>query len=129
MANKNLRQAKKLFRRRGGTRSRGGASRRRRLRRGGRSWRPAVDYFNLELVSCQQIDAPGQMFIRWNDATGGYVYDEQHLIAQRIGPEMQPFVAGLSSDPDYFRGKAVLGEEEICWSFVACFCLGPLALF
>jgi hypothetical protein len=100
-----------------------------RRRRGGRGYRPAVDYFNLELISCQQIDAPGQMFIRWNDATGGYVYDEQHPIAQRIGPEMQPFVTGLSSDPDYFRGKPVLRQTELCWSCLACLFIGPLALF
>jgi hypothetical protein len=100
-----------------------------RRRRGRHGSNPAVDNFNLELVTRQENDAPGQMFIRWNDATGGYGYDEQNPIAQRIGPEMQPFVAGLSSDPDFFGGKAMLRENEICVSCLACFCIGPLALF
>ena len=98
--------------------------------RRGPGWGPdqAVDHLNLELVRCQENDEPGKMVFCWNDGIGGYAYDEQHPIAQRIGPEMQPFVAGLSSDPDYWRNQTVVRQNEMFGSCLLCFCIGPFAL-
>jgi hypothetical protein len=87
-----------------------------------------VAYLNLELVKCRENIAQGKMVFRWNDGIGGYAYDEQHPIAQRIGPEMQPFVAGLSSDPDYWRNQPVLRQNELLGSCLLSFLIGPFVL-
>jgi hypothetical protein len=39
----------------------------------------------------QPGDTPGMMILRWNDKIRGYDYDPQHHIAQKIGPDMEPF--------------------------------------
>jgi hypothetical protein len=88
-----------------------------------------TDHFNSELIKCLEIDAHGKMFFRWDDDTESYAYNEQHPIAQRIGPELQPFVKGLSSDPDWCRNKPLFRENELLWGLLACFCIGPFALF
>jgi hypothetical protein len=137
MAIKNLRKTKGQLRHRGISGRTGGSGRagnygpwRRAMHsRHGNGDDQAEDYFNSELVKCQENDAPGKMFFRWDDDTGGYAYNEQHPIAKRIGPELQPFVEGLSSDPDWCRNKTLFRQDEILWSFLACFCIGPFALF
>jgi hypothetical protein len=113
MAIKNLRKTKGQLRHRGISGRTGGSGRardngpwRRAMHsKHGHSYHQAEDKFNSELAKCQENDAPGKMFFRWDDDTGGYAYNEQHPIAQRIGPELQPFVEGLSSDPDWCRNK------------------------
>jgi hypothetical protein len=101
----------------------------RRRRHHGRH-RPARDFFAEELVACKECDTPGKMVFTWTDVKGGYTFnDEQHQIAQRIGPELQPFLAGLSSDPDYYRGRGLLTSSEVTTWWILCCFIGPLAMY
>jgi hypothetical protein len=118
---KNLRQAKQH----------------RRSRRRHRSRRRARDYFSDELTACKESDTPGKIVFFWRDGPGGrydrgtagYAFnDEHHQIAQRIGPELQPFLAGLSSDPDYYRGRGLLTSNETLLYCILCLFIGPLSL-
>jgi hypothetical protein len=111
----------------------------RRIRRSRhRSRHRVIDHFGVELGACKESDTPGKMVFFWRDGPGGlndrgiagYAYnDEQHQIAQRIGPEMQPFLAGLSSDPLYHRGRGLLTSSEVTTMCILCCFLGPLAIY
>jgi hypothetical protein len=133
---KNLRQAKQHRRLRHSSQH----SSRHRSRHSSRhsSRHRVFDHFGVELGACKESDTPGKMVFFWRDGPGGlndrgiagYAYnDEQHQIAQRIGPEMQPFLAGLSSDPHFSRGRGLLTRSEVTtWWILYCF-LGPLAIY
>jgi hypothetical protein len=111
----------------------------RRIRRSRhRSRHRVIDHFGVELGACKESDTPGKMVFFWRDGPGGlndrgiagYAYnDEQHQIAQRIGREMQPFLAGLSSDPHYCRGRGLLTRSEVTTLWILCCFLGPLAMY
>ena len=100
-----------------------------RHRHNHRRHRPARDFFAEELVACKECDTPGKMVFTWTDVKRGYTFnDEKHQIAQRIGPELQPFVAGLSSDPNHFRGRGALTPNECLIPCILCCIIGPFAL-
>ena len=70
--------------------------------------------FDGELLQYHQLDTPGKMVFRWNNDIGCHTLnDEQHPIAQRIGPELQPFVTGLSSDVPFFRNGGTPTNNEV----------------
>ena len=117
MAIKNLRQAKQ--------------------HRRGLKGRRVRDFFCEELAACKETDTPGKIIFYCRDAagvrtplgSGGYKSnDEQHPIAQRIGPELQPFLDDLSSDPDFYRGRGVCTQGETWLVVILCCIIGPLAL-
>jgi hypothetical protein len=81
--------------------------------------------FEQELLRrpCGRLD----MIVIWNDGILGYTYDPQHPIAERIGPDMALFIAGLSSDPDYCRNHTRYRMKEIVLSMLLCLVIGPFA--
>ena len=110
MAIKNLRQAKQ--------------------HRRGLKGRRVIDFFCEELAACKETETPGKIIFFCRDTTavrappgsGGYKSnDEQHPIAQRIGPELQPFVAWLSSlDTNYNKGMGLMTESEFSLVGIMC---------
>jgi hypothetical protein len=88
MAGKNLKRSKKHSRSGGNA---GGSG--------------AKGHFSTEAQDLIDIDAPNKIIFCWDDETNGYVYDEHHPIAQRIGPPLMEFVVGLNTHPDYHRAR------------------------
>ena len=112
MAIKNLRQAKQYRRRRG------------------RHHRGPLSAFVVEMMAYREFDTPGKMNFFWTDSPvsiyrpgcpGYSSINGQHPIAQRIGPELQPFVAWLSSlDTNYNKGMGLMTESETSLVGIMC---------
>jgi hypothetical protein len=95
-----------------------------RIARGDIPHRNRDPKFFQEELDRRPRGGPG-MYVHWWNGNRSYDYWEGHPIAKRIGPDMELFVAGLSSDPDY-RGNQNIGHgDEMLFSTLLFFVIGP----